>query len=53
MGMAGQQFVFTAPDIEEEGMQGIGVSVTDCWHADETAQGSVLLALMRNLSMLV
>jgi hypothetical protein len=54
MGMAGWQFAFAAPDIEEEeGMQGIEVSVTDCWHADETAQGSILLALMHDLSMLV
>jgi hypothetical protein len=52
--MAGRRFAFAAPDIEEEeGMRGIGVSVTDCWRADETARGGVLLALMRDLSMLV
>ncbi len=53
-GIAGRRFALVVADIEdEEGVLGSGVSVTDCWRADETARGGVLLVFMRDLSMLL
>jgi len=53
-GIAGRRFVLVAADIEEEeGVRGIGESVSDCWRADGTARGGVLLGFRRALSMLL
>jgi len=52
--MVGRRFTLVVADIEdEEGVRGIVVSVTDCWRADETARGGVLLGFIRDLSILL